>query len=91
MQSRNVPDVALEERIAAFTNIPFFETVASDDRLVAFSEGVHTDWSNYETHFRKLWQEIFEGEEFEKLLSTPTDFAAQKRFLKYIYQVPVLE
>lgn len=91
VQSRNVPDEALAQRIGAFTSIPFFEKVANDDRLVAFSEGVHTDWSNYETHFRKLWQEIFEGDEFEKLLLNPTDFSAQKRFIKYIYQVHIAE
>jgi N utilization substance protein B len=91
VQSRNVPDTALEDKISVFTSIPFFELVATDDRLIAFSEGVHVDWSNYDNHFRNLWKDIFEGEEFEKLLATPTNFAAQKRFVKYIYQIHIAE
>jgi len=91
VRNRSVPDSVLEERITAFTNIPFFDLLAADNRLLAFSEGVYVDWSMYTNHFRNLWQQIIEGEEFEKFLIMQTDFAAQKRFIKYIYQIHIAQ
>jgi len=91
VRSRKVPDSALADRISAFTDISFFDLVRNDARLIAFSEGVHADWSAYDNHFRGLWEQVFESEEYDKLLAMRDDFGAQKRFIKYVYQEHIAE
>lgn len=91
VQNRNVADAALEERIQAFTDITFFEVVLNNPRLSAFSEGVHPDWSDYDTHFLGLWDKLFKSEEYDKYLASSKDFAAQKRLLKFAYQTLIAE
>ena len=88
---RNVNDTELESRIGAFVTIPFFKLVQLDHRLIAFKKGVHPDWSQYNSHFITICDEIFKSEEFDRFLETKGYFAVQKRLVKFIYQHHIAE
>ena len=91
VQLRNVTDTELESRIGAFLAIPFFNLVQQDRRLIAFKKGVHPDWSQYNSHFIAICDEIFKSEEFDRFIEGKDDFAVQKRLVKFIYQHHIAE
>ena len=91
IERRNVPDVALLERVAAFTEIPFFALCDSNAKLHGLMESAYSPWKDYDTHFQKLWKELFESERYQAYLESDKSLAVQKRFLREVYQVHIAE
>lgn len=88
---RLVPDHALLSRIDAFLSISFFELARENAALAALLEGTHVNWSEFDHHFRGLWEKLLASEHYEEWLEGPRDFSADKRFLREVYQIHVVD
>ena len=90
IERRSVPDTELIRRMKLFVNIGFFELADQSSALTTLIDSSGVNWSEYAHHFRGLWEKLFESDLYEKL-EQPMDLAAQKRFLREVYQEYIAE
>jgi len=91
VEKRNVADGNMVERLSKFVNIPFFEMCELNGALSTLIEGSNVDWSEYNQHFNKLWDQIFQSERFDQFIQDGNSQPSQKRFLKELYQEYIAE
>src|SRR6056300_430401 len=60
VEKRNVADGNMVTRLSKFVNIPFFQMCELNGALSTLIEGSNVDWSEYNQHFNKLWDQIFQ-------------------------------
>ncbi len=91
VESRKQPDTELLTRIAHFTELPFWQLCEESSALTTLIEGAHCNWSDYDQHFRNQWDALFESDRYAQFIAGPKDFAAQKRFIRELYQINIAE
>jgi len=91
VSQRAYPDQELLAKIARFSELKFWRLCNESASLNTLLEGAKVDWSDYDQHFRKQWERLFDSESYKTFIESPSDFAVEKRFIREVYQLYIAE
>lgn len=91
ISKREIPDQELLNRIKKFTGLNFWELCESNASLNTLLTSSEVHWSEFDQHFRNLWERLLGSETYDTFLNSSQDFTHQKRFLREVYQFYIAE